>query len=63
MTRGQKSLHFLLAVMLLFSSIGFAVFSTVAEQNERINLDLIYSQSTANQPTAITVSDSDPFML
>lgn len=61
MNQGQNILPLLLGLMLLFSSIGITSFVTTAEKTEDIRPDLIRSTSSAIQPTAITVSDANPF--
>lgn len=61
MKRGRNLKPIFLVVMLLFSSIGLTSFSGIAKENEHIILEEITSILSANQPTAITVSDADPF--
>jgi len=64
MHNGRKIFNCLLGFLLILSSLGIVSFSSVAEQNET-TLSLVTEQApsviSATRPTAITVSDANPF--
>ncbi len=64
MHNGRKIFNCLLGFLLIISSLGIVSFSSVAEQNE-ITLSPVTEHASsvisATRPTAITVSDANPF--
>src|SRR6056297_1102688 len=64
MKNRQKLFNCFLSLILILSSLGLASFVGVAEQNENIApvfTEPVPSVISATRPTAITVSDANPF--
>jgi len=64
MKNRQKLFNSILSLVLIISSFGFATFAGLAEQNENIApvfTDPVPSVISATRPTAVTVSDANPF--
>lgn len=61
MNRGQYVIPFFLSILLLLSSIGLTSITGVADERQHNIYDITVSTRSATQPTAITVSDANPF--
>lgn len=61
MNRGQYVIPFFLSILLLCSSIGLTSITGVADERQHNIYDITVSTRSATHPTAITVSDANPF--